>query len=140
VRQSVPLAARFDAVAVSLLLAAFSRAAAPQEASGPASEVITTVAGTSLSYHVAEPEELDGIIRDVASHVQVLWVGVEGWDKDILNAPHKIDRLRAVIDLAHKHGMGVAFGLHWHSLLPRDADIADSPSAGAAHGTARPSG
>ena len=80
-RQSMPPAARFDVVAVSLLLAAFCRAAAPQEASGPASEVITTVAGTSLSYHVAEPEELDGIIRDVASHVQVLWVGVEGWDK-----------------------------------------------------------
>jgi hypothetical protein len=105
--------------------------AIPQEAASPPGDVITTVAGTSLSYHVAKPEELEGIIRDVAQHVDILWVGVEGWDKDILNSPHKIERLQTVIDLAHKHGMGVAFGLHWHSLLPKDDELADCPFAGA---------
>ena len=114
-----------------MLLFAASAAATPQEPPPSRSTVITTVAGTSLSYHVAKPVELEGIIRDVAAHADILWVGVEGWDKDILSSPHKIERLQTVIDLAHKHGMGVAFGLHWHSLLPKDDELAECPFAGA---------
>ena len=95
-----------------------------------ASPVLTTVAGTSLSFHVSKPEELEGAVRDVAAHADILWVGVETWTHDCLSAAREIERIRTVTDLAHRHDMGVAFGLHWQSLLPKENAIADCPFAG----------
>ena len=92
--------------------------------------MLTTVAGTSLSFHVSKPEELEGAVRDVAAHADILWVGVETWTHDCLSAAREIERIRTVTDLAHRHDMGVAFGLHWQSLLPKENAIADCPFAG----------
>ena len=104
--------------------------AAAQEPPALRAETITTVAGASLSHHVAKPEEVEPAIRDIAGHAHVLWVDIPTWTKDCLNAPHEIVRVQQTVDLAHQHGLEVIFGLHWPSLLPRGDDLEAFPFAG----------
>ncbi len=105
-----------------IALAVGSAAAAPQ--------VMTAVAGASLSYYQAKPEELEPAVRDIAAHAQLLWIGIPGWDKDCLKFAGEIERVQQLIDLAHKHGLEAAFGLHWSSLLPKEKELPNCPFAG----------
>lgn len=97
--------------------------AAGQEAPPLPAEVITTVAGASLSHYVARPEEVEPAVLDIAGHADVLWVDIPTWTKDCLNAPHEIVRVQQIIDVAHEHGLEAIFGLHWPGLLPRDEEF-----------------
>ncbi len=84
--------------------------------------VLTAVLGTGISYAADVPEEeIDAAMRDLQPYFDLIWVGPDGWNKDILNLPGELERTQRIIDSAHAHGLRVAFVLNWQTLLPPEA-------------------
>jgi len=67
--------------------------------------VLTAVLGTGISYAADVPEEeIDAAMRDLQPYFDLIWVGPDGWNKDILNLPGELERTQRIIDSAHAHG------------------------------------
>jgi len=94
--------------------------AAAEEAQPQPGRPLTTVAGTSLSYHVASTEDLEPSLRDLVPYFDIVWVDVPTWDKDVLHFPGEIERVTQTLDTAHRLGLKTAFCFPWASLLPRE--------------------
>ena len=85
--------------------------------------VVTQILGTSLKYdNKLTPAGLRRAIGDLAGKGFTLsWdASPATWERDILNRPERVAHYRRVAQLIHEHGMGVAFGFQWQSLLPRE--------------------
>ena len=125
--------ARVFAVPVLMAYAALAvHAAAAQHLGEP---VITQILGTSLKFdNKPTPAELRRAASDIAGKGFTLsWdASPATWERDILNHPDRVAHCRRVAELIHEHGMSVAFGFQWQSLLPPDTAEAfsDCPWAG----------
>lgn len=114
-------------VGIALLLLAaraHSIAAAPQASGAARSRLprpLLAVTGTSLSYYVAKPREIEPAIADLAPYFDIVWVVIPTWAKDILHNEKELQRARQVIDTAHRHGLAAALKFSWARLLPTEA-------------------
>ncbi len=108
------------AVALGGVILTCSGARALGEAETPAPErVLTAVLGTGISYDAKPPQEdIDSAMRDLQPYFDLLWVGPDTWQNDILNLPGELERTQRIMDGAHAHGLKVAFVLNWATLLP----------------------
>ena len=89
----------------------------------PAKPLITQILGTSLKYEgKLRDEGLRRAVRDISGKGFTLsWdASPATWSRDLLRRPERLAHCRRVAELIHEHGMGVAFGFQWHSLLPRE--------------------
>ena len=107
--------------------AACSAAEPAAPAPPPARPVITQILGTSIRYNSKlDDKALAAAVRDIADKgFTVSWdASPASWAHDLLNRPKRLAHIRRVAKLIHAKGMGVAFGFHWYSLLPRSRNKA----------------
>lgn len=109
-------------LAVALLACAAWTLGAEGKAEPRPGRPLTTVAGTSLTYHEARAEDVEPSLRDLVPHFDIVWVDVPTWDKDVLNFPGEIERVGLTLDTAHRLGLRTALCFPWASLLPREAE------------------
>jgi hypothetical protein len=83
--------------------------------------VITIILGTGLRIH---RKPTDAMIENAAESLakagfSLTWAASPAAStKNILNKPAELAHEQKVAAVFRKHGIGIAYGLHWHSLLP----------------------
>lgn len=94
-----------------------------QDQTRSAKPLVTQILGTSLKYDGKLTEDaLRRAVQDISNKGFTLsWdASPATWSRDLLRRPKRLTHCRRVAELIHEHGMGVAFGFQWHSLLPRE--------------------
>ena len=84
--------------------------------------IITQILGVGLRRHFNPTEtEIDQALDDMRdAGFTLCWsASPPTWTRHILENEAELKHIRRIADALREHGIGVSFGFHWHTLLPK---------------------